>query len=132
VSLGDTVVAYCFHSVEGFSKFGSYIGNGSATGDGPFVYTGFRPSFLLVKSATVTAGEWYLLDSARDTYNLTQKRLFPNRSYVESSDTTNGPVDFLSNGFKVRATSTNNNNYSGATYIYMAFADTPFPFATAH
>jgi len=127
---GDSHVGYFFHSVPGYSLVSSYTGNGSSTGDGPYVHCGFRPAWLMVKASSA-GGEWYVLDSKRDTHNLTQNRLFPNSSAIESASTTNGPVDFLSNGFKARSTSTNNNNASGQTYIFVAFAEQPFKYANA-
>jgi len=118
---GDDCIAYCFAEVEGYSKFGSYTGNGSS--DGPFVYTGFRPRFLLYKR-TDSAQPWYIIDSARDTYNVSYKLLSPNSSAAE--DTGSSPlVDLLSNGFKPRNTYATL-NASGGTYIYMALAENPF------
>jgi hypothetical protein len=114
----DDYIAYCFHSVEGFSKFGSYIGNGSA--DGPFVYTGFRPAFVLIKRTNATEN-WCIYDDARDTYNVTTKQLYPDQAYTEDSGS-GKEIDLLSNGFKPRNLN-NRINGSGSTYIYMAFAD---------
>jgi hypothetical protein len=115
----QTFIAYCFAEVEGYSKFGSYTGNGST--DGPFVYTGFRPKWLLIKcSSTLT--NWYLLDSTRNTYNVTNSLLRPNIPDAEISAV---PVDFLSNGFKLRDAD-GGSNASGSTYIYAAFAEHPF------
>jgi len=117
-------VAYCFAAVAGYSAFGSYTGNGST--DGPFVYLGFRPRFVLVKN-TGGASQWYLYDSSRDTYNIATNGLFPSSAQAETSIAW---VDFLSNGFKVRATSTDFNG-SGTTYIYACFAENPFKYANA-
>jgi hypothetical protein len=119
-----TFVVYCFHSVEGFSKFSSYQGNGSA--DGPFVYTGFRPSFVMVKR-TDSSSDWQIGDTVRDTHNLAEQSLQPNQSYAEG---TVFDSDFLSNGFKLR-NSGNGMNASGGTYIYMAFAETSFKYSVA-
>jgi hypothetical protein len=116
-------VAYCFADVEGFSKFGSYTGNGST--DGPFVYTGFRPAFVLFKVTSAT-DSWIIHDTTRDTYNVASKNLYPNGSFAEDSNATNRATDFLSNGFKIRSGSYVGMNQSGATYIYMAFAENPF------
>jgi hypothetical protein len=116
---GSNYVMYAFASVEGYSKFGSYTGNGST--DGPFVYTEFRPAFLLIK-VTSTTDEWVIYDTARDTYNVANKRLNPNSSGAEQ---TSQLIDILSNGFKPRSTGTNINQ-NAATYIYMAFAENPF------
>ena len=120
---GDDYVFYCFAEVEGFSKFGSFVGNGQSV-DGPFIYTGFRPAFVLFKR-TGTAS-WNLIDSARTPYNnlITASALSPNDSDAESTDTTNRG-DLLSNGFRVASGSTSW-NLSGSTYIYMAFAENPF------
>jgi len=117
-------VAYCFHSVEGFSKFGSYTGNGST--DGPFVYCGFRPSFVLIKR-TDSTGAWIIKDSARDTDNVVTQTLQPNTSNAESDD---NHLDFLSNGFKCRLAQANT-NASGGTYIYACFSENPFKYSNA-
>jgi len=116
----STFVAYCFAEVEGYSKFGSYTGNGSA--DGTFVYTGFRPRWLLIKNTT--GYSWILKDTARDTRNVAGFTLVPNASAADSA-AGNNPTDFLSNGFKLREGSVSINS-SGTTYIYMAFAENPF------
>jgi len=120
-----TMVAYCFAPIAGYSAFGSYTGNGSA--DGPFVYCGFKPAYLLVKQ-TNGANYWFVFDSARDTSNVVDLLLDPNDSRAEIS----GALffDFLSNGFKSRATDAGQ-NASGGTYIYMAFASAPFKFSLA-
>ena len=115
-------VAYCFHSVEGFSKVGSYTGNGST--DGAFVYTGFRPSFVLFRSAAISAN-WYIIDNTRDPHNVVTKYLRPAISNAEGSLAF---VDFLSNGFKLRSSSTEIN---GTNVIYLAFAENPFKYANA-
>jgi hypothetical protein len=119
----DDYIAYCFHSVEGFSKFGSYTGNGSA--DGPFVYTGFRPAFVMIKR-TDSTGNWDMLDSVRDTYNVSTHRLHANNTNTETDN--DRAIDFLSNGFKLRETGINT---SGATYIYACFAENPFKYSNA-
>ena len=118
---GVTCVAYCWAEIAGFSKFGSYTGNGST--DGPFVYTGFRPKFVIFKR-TDTVADWVVEDTARSTYNVIDARLFPNTSDAEVSNG-NGNIDYLSNGFKLRNSHTAM-NASGGTYIYMAFAENPF------
>ena len=112
-------IAYVFSGVEGYSKFGSYTGNGSS--DGTFVHTGFRPGFLIIKSTNNTA-HWYTYDDKRNTFNPVDLNLKPSGSAAEATFTTG---DFLSNGFKIR---TNNSafNTSGNTYIYLAFAESPF------
>lgn len=116
----DTFVAYCFAPVAGYSAFGSYTGNGSST-DGPFVYLGFRPRFVMIKKSS-GVGNWVLLDTSRGTYNAIGPRLYADLSDAEY---TGDRYDILSNGFKVRTTSGESND-SGGTYIYMAFAESPF------
>jgi len=125
----DNMIAYCFHSVDGYSKFGSYTGNGSS--DGPFVYTGFRPKFVLWKKSSA-AEDWRIYDGARDTYNVNSHYLVPNTSGAEINDTGTGSsiCDFTSNGFKIRGTSGSSNS-SGATYIFACFAEYPFKYTTA-
>jgi hypothetical protein len=120
----NTYVAYCWAPIAGYSQFGSYTGNGST--DGPFIYTGFRPRFILFKK-TNTTGNWIIYDSSRSTYNLTNLVLFPMANDAES--TTDG-ADFLSNGFKLRSVA-GTTNASGGTYIYAAFAENPFKYANA-
>jgi hypothetical protein len=119
---GATYVAYCFSEVAGYSKFGSYTGNGSA--DGPFVFCGFRPRFILWKR-TDAVSDWGVIDTARDTYNTTGYDLGPNSSAAEGTGYT---VDFLSNGFKIRLTATRINASAG-TYIFAAFAEVPLKFS---
>jgi hypothetical protein len=121
---GDSIVAYCFAPVAGYSAFGSYTGNGST--DGPFVYTGFRPRWILTKETTST-NSWTINDAARDPYNAAKSNLWANLS--NSEDTSTAGLDILSNGFKPR-TSANYNN-SGQTYIYAAFAESPFNYSRA-
>jgi len=113
-----TYVAYCFAEVAGYSKFGSYTGNGST--DGTFVHLGFRPKFVMMKS-TSTAVPWVMYDSARDTYNVGASNLYPNLSNAEG---VGASIDFLSNGFKLRTASGDANPSGNA--IYMAFAENPF------
>ena len=120
-------IAYCFHSVEGYSKFSWYVGNGSS--DGPFVYTGFRPAFVLIKSAAGTSQSWQIQDAAREPFNDGNRTvLFPDLNNAEVENAF--PLDFLSNGFKLQ-NSGSGNNLSGATYIYMAFAEQPFKYSNA-
>lgn len=120
----NNFVAYCFSEVTGFSKFGSYTGNGSA--DGPFVYCGFRPRYVLTKR-TDTTGNWFVWDTARNTYNVVGEELYPSLSNAGSTAT---DLDVLSNGFKFRGT-TADYNASGGTYIFMAFAESPFNYSRA-
>ena len=120
---GGTYIAYCFSEKTGYSKFSSYVGNNSS--DGPFVYTGFKPAWILVK-ATNSAQWWTLLDNKRDSYNLASLGISPNSSDTESTFNTNrGPhyMDFLSNGFKLRTDSSGVNGT--LSFIYMAFAEEP-------
>jgi hypothetical protein len=119
---GDSIVAYCFAEVEGFSKFGKYTGNGSA--DGPFVWCGFKPAFILVKE-TSTARDWQLWDRDRSPVNVADDLLFPNGTYAEGVNDPNNGVDMIANGFKIRG-SGSGCNQSGGTYIFMAFAEHPF------
>ena len=123
-SNNDEMIAYCFAPVEGFSAFGSYTGNGSS--NGPFVYTGFRPRWILIKD-TGGAIHWRLLDTARNTYNLAENGLRP--SSADAENTTNMAMDILSNGFKIKATAAI--NASGNNHIYAAFAEHPFRTARA-
>jgi hypothetical protein len=112
-------VAYCWSEIDGFSKFGSYTGNGSA--DGPFIYTGFEPKFILIKSSSAV-GQWPIWDTSRDSYNAASKELYANSSDAEQ---TAEDIDILSNGFKCRRSASNFNS-SGVTFIYAAFAENPF------
>jgi hypothetical protein len=122
----NNYVAYCFAAVAGYSAFGSYTGNGSA--DGPFVFTGFRPRFVLIKR-TDSTGNWLIWDTTRNTYNLTDLPLYPNLSNSEASEPTRA-IDILSNGFKLRSTGTDVNASSG-NYIIYAAAENPFKYALA-
>ena len=120
-------VAYCFAPVEGYSSFGSYTGNGST--NGPFVYTGFRPKFILVKD-TSDSNNWGIIDTERDAFNASGSWLNPNDSSAEIDFTSSYPNDILSNGFKIR----NNGgliNTNGNTYVYAAFAENPFKISRA-
>ena len=130
--LGSNMIAYCFHSVEGYSKVGSYKGNSSGT-DGAFVYTGFAPTWVMGKVITQT-GRWWIYDSARSPQMLnsigTGAYLAANASSDEASDSGANAVQLLSNGFKVNTTNAEWNG-SSHTYIYLAFAKAPFKFANA-
>jgi hypothetical protein len=120
---GDTIVAYCFAEKQGYSKFGLYTGNGNA--DGTFVYTGFRPSWVMAKRTNST-GNWMMFDSKRDTFNVMDSYVVAHSNQAEADFPF---VDFLSNGFKWRHTSSHA-NASASTYIYMAFAEHPFVSST--
>jgi len=115
------MIAYCFAEKTGYSKFGSYVGNGST--DGTFVYTGFKPAFYLWKKSNGTS-DWHIVDNKRDTGNETDVNLSPNSNSAESIGNGYNGVDFLSNGIKVRRGNSDVNG-SGLTYIYMAFAAAP-------
>ncbi len=119
-----TMIAYCFSEVKGFSKFGSYTGNGNA--DGTFVYTGFKPAFVIIKPSSY-ANSWLILDNKRNTFNPTNTRLEADGNGADYSGL--DYTDFLSNGFKIR-TSNAHPNTSGGTLIYMAFASSPFTTST--
>jgi hypothetical protein len=121
---GSTYVAYCFAPIAGYSAFGGYTGNGST--DGPFIYTGFRPRFVMIKRSDSTS-DWFIFDSARQPNNQMSDVLFPNLSNAETGSY---PIDFVSNGFKNR-NSAGVPNTSGGTFIYMAFAENPFKYALA-
>ena len=116
---GGTYVAYCFAEKQGYSKFGSYTGNGNA--DGSFIFCGFKPAFLIVKRSSDSTENWMMLDNKRSPFNVANKRLSPN---LNASENTDIPTDFLSNGFKIR-TSGGGMNASGVTYVFMAFAEAP-------
>jgi len=118
-------VAYLWSEIEGFSKFGSYTGNGST--DGPFVWCGFRPRYVLIKSTGTE--NWSVQDSARNPYNVVDARLKPNSADAEAVSSFQY-VDFLSNGFKLRNTDTEKNG-SGTTYVFAAFAENPFKYSRA-
>ena len=121
-----TYVSYCFANVKGFSKFGSYLGNGST--DGTFVYTGFKPAFVMLKKTnSATSADWQIQDNKRGTaggFNPLPRYLEANTSNAEVDWTGSFQLDFVSNGFKFR-TNSNQMNNSGDTYIYMAFAEAP-------
>jgi hypothetical protein len=119
-------VAYCFAPVDGYSAFGSYTGNGSS--DGPFVYTGHRSRWILLKNTNYSGASWVIIDTARDSYNVTKLRLMPNTSQTEINSSQ--ILDITSNGFKVRDTDTYWNG-SGNSIIYAAFAENPFKTARA-
>jgi len=116
---GHTIICYAWDSVQGFSKFGTYEGNGNA--DGPFVYTGFRPAFVIQKNTGATQG-WQLQDNKRDGFNGANDLLQPHANDAESGV---NRVDLLSNGFKVITTDAGQNS-DGVEYVYIAFAEAPF------
>ena len=116
---GDSIIAYCFAEVKGYSSFGNYTGNGNA--NGPFIYTGFKPAFLIMKPYSKVE-EWTLLDNKRLGYNTDNNYVYPNQNYAEM---TADRLDIVSNGFKLRS-ATGELNTSSANMIYMAFAENPF------
>lgn len=135
---GKSYVAYCFAPIDGYSSFGSYVGNGVV--DGPFVYCNFRPAFVLIKNSSA-GSNWVIYDNKRgatnnnqSNNNLNNKKLATNLSVVENETANLGDdsigIDFLSNGFKIRTTGSNH-NISANTYIYAAFAECPFKYASA-
>ena len=117
-------ISYCFTEKKGFSKFGSYTGNGNA--DGNFIYTGFKPAFILLKNTGNGSAEWRIYDNKRDPSNVMTKCLQPHSTDAEE---TTSNIDFLSNGWKVRSND-GNLNQSGYSFIYMAFAESPFVTST--
>jgi len=117
---GNSIIAYCFANKAGFSKFGSYVGNGNA--DGTFIYTGFKPAFVIVKASSRT-GRWRIYDNKINPFNVADTRLSAEGADAESTGTTNA-IDIVSNGFKIR-TSEGQFNGSGETNIYMCFAESP-------
>ena len=122
-----TYVAYCFTPIKGFSAFGSYTGNSST--DGPFVYLGFRPRWIMLKNSNENY-DWYIFDTSRSTYNLTTVSLYPDLINAEGTPST-AILDVLSNGFKLRGTSGGTNPVSTSTMVYAAFAENPFQNALA-
>ena len=119
--IGNTThVAYCFSPIKGFSAMGSYSGNGNA--DGAFIYTGFKPAWFLVKKSSASGEDWAIYDNKRNTFNEVDEALFPSATTAETN--VGDGLDFCSNGIKIRD-SGGELNTSGATYIYMAFAESP-------
>ena len=125
---GGTYIGYCFAEIKGYSKFGSYTGNGSD--DGVFIYTGFKPAFVIIKR-TDTSANWILHDNKRNTFNVVNLALAPNANNGEGDFSTSlNTLDFVANGFKLRQ-SYSDQNASGGTYIYMCFAENPFVSSTS-
>ena len=121
----ENYIAYLFAEKQGFSKFGTYVGTNNA--DGTFVYTGFRPAFIMTKSTSTGADDaysWAMFDNKRSSYNIERAMLKANIPNVEVDNNSNADVDFLSNGFKPKASPNETNGAN--TYIYMAFAEAPF------
>ena len=127
-------IAYLWSTVVGYSSMGSYVGDGSTSGFGPFIHCGFRPKFVLIKGSSV-AYDWLILDAVRNPYNLTTQVLYANSSIAEMTNNGTGSggyesIDILSNGFQIKSNSARYNQ-SGATYIYFAVAESPFSIARA-
>jgi len=116
---GGSHYFWCYKNVKGFSKIDSYVGNGNT--NGTFVYTGFKPSFVFVKQSSAAGENWFICDNKREGYNAENNRLLPDANSAESTDS---PIDILSNGFKARQSGAAVNG-ADATYIYMAFAENP-------
>ena len=122
---GVDYVAYCFHSIEGYSKVGVFTGNANA--DGPFVYTGFKPAMVIIKQATTS--NWFIYDDARDTFNVVEDTLKPS---TNDAETDVDALDFVSNGFKLRHNSGSSSiNDNGVSIIYLALAESPFKTSNA-
>ena len=122
-SSGQTMVSYCFAAVAGYSAFGSYTGNGSASGT--FIFTGFRPRFVMMKNTTIAGNSWVIQDTSRSVHNSVNAYLAAESSGTEG---TGVPMDMLSNGFRLTSASQNDN---GSIFIYMAFAENPFKYSLA-
>ena len=122
---GTTFVGYAFHSVDGYSKVGSYTGNGSS--DGTFVYCGFKPAFVIFKRVTSSLSDWFIYDNKRSPYNKVEKLIYINGNNTEY---TTSEIDFVSNGFKIRDT-WGMINSSGDNHSYIAFAEHPFKHTNA-
>jgi hypothetical protein len=129
-NIASTQIAYCFAEKQGFSKFGSYTSNFSS--DGVFVFTSFKPAFVMVKSSSAAGTNWVIHDNKRHSvtpasgetnFNVINRQLMPN---LTNADDTNDGIDFLSNGFKWRWNGGDVNGTAGRTYVYMAFAEAPF------
>ena len=124
----DSMIAYCFSSVKGYSKIGSYTGNGNA--DGTFVYTGFKPAFFMIKRTTGSGYDWLMYDNKRQvSFNVIDDFLNASSNAAETTGNANQSLDFLSNGVKHRGNGASSNG-SGVVYIYMAFAENPFTTST--
>jgi len=124
----NTYIAYCFHSVEGYSKIGAFTGEGTP---GAFVYTGFKPAYVLIKSYSNAGNEWFIFDNKINPYNVTSVMQYlqaqSNAAQVSTAEAT-PPLDFLSNGIKFRYTQFNPDGYG---MLYMAFAESPFKYSNA-
>ena len=128
---GTDWLAYVWQEVPGYSKFGSYTGTGSNGDGGPFIYTGFRPAWVMLKEISASSEHWFIYDNKRNEYNLVENRSMTN--LTNAADNLVDMGDFTSNGFKIRSTGPYyvQFNRSGATIIYAAFAEYPFKYANA-
>ena len=122
-------VTYCWSEIEGYSKFGSYIGNGST--DGRMVWCGFKPAWVMIKASSGTTNGWVIMDNARSSSNPSGQTIYAHNSNIETTDLNLREMDFVSNGFKIRAGGGTERNANGATYIFAAFAESPFQTANA-
>ena len=122
----DDSIAFIWADVPGLQKFGTYVGNENTGGNGPFVELGFRPAIIWIKNSEqgTSAADWVIYDSERNKFNPSGKQLYPNRNIAEADDS-NHQFDILSNGFKVRSTSTSDLTNATDTYIYCAWAEAP-------
>ena len=120
-------IVYAFHSVPGYSKVGTYVGNSST--NGTYVYVGFRPAFVLIKNTTV-GGNWCLFDNKNTPINPVNLMMLADTAGTQSAGGTGDNLDFLSNGFKLRDNSSGR-NATGSTYLYLAFAEQPFKFSNS-
>ena len=122
-SSSEDFIAYCFKNIQGYSKFDGYSGNGQL--NGPFIYTGFKPAWLMIKRTDGGNNEWTIFNNKSDPYNEMTKNINASTNGAEDTNTAYDDCDFLSNGFKIREDNDDINNSSG-TYVYMAFAESPF------
>ncbi len=125
---GTDQIAYCFHSVEGFSKIGTYLGNGSAYG--PIVYTGFRPAWIMIKRIG-DANDWRIYDNKRSNYNDKTATLYANHSLAEYTSAGANELDTTANGFRIANNNAGYNSSNTSSYLYIAFAEIPFKYANA-
>jgi len=123
VAENNNNIAYCFAEKKGFSNFGTYIGNGQTDNSGPFIYTGFKPGWVMIRR-TNTTGDWAIFDNKRNPHNVTNTVMYANYNSEDDTNTNNNEIDLLSNGFKIREDN-NAINANDATYIYLAFAAEP-------
>lgn len=126
---GGSFIAYCWTAIPGYSSFGSWVGSGGA--DGPYIYLGFKPKFVLYKRSDALGNDWTIHDSTRDYYNGYSVELYPSLTNAEGGPYSPPVFDFVSNGLKIRSGTASYTNTSGGTYIYAAFAEIPFKFARA-